>query len=131
MIDYASPEQTPRCLCRENPMRATLCMTGHMLECHQPFGCSQAACSHLPKYHDEEDARDLEGYVQDARALLRSLAAADCPECQGNVLETVREELAIDLAALGYPGQNLVASRSRICECVHRRLEDRASQETP
>jgi hypothetical protein len=56
---YPPPVENRHCLCRRtgNPMAAFLCPTGHMLECHYPYDCGEAACGHLHKY--EPDAREV------------------------------------------------------------------------
>lgn len=42
-------------------MAAFFCPYGHMLECHFPYGCSQAACSHLEGYDfSAEEVKALE-----------------------------------------------------------------------
>jgi len=55
---YPEPALNPHCECRMNPMRAFFCATGHMLECHYPYNCIQAGCSHLPKYDIEPEEVD-------------------------------------------------------------------------
>lgn len=48
-------------------MKAFWCQTGHMLECHYPYNCQQAACSHLHKYDfTEMDIAILEVEAQTA-----------------------------------------------------------------
>ena len=39
------PPPNPECRCF-NTMVAMFCMTGHMLECHYPYDCEEAQCSH-------------------------------------------------------------------------------------
>lgn len=47
----------PECHCY-NGLQATLCMTGHILECHYPLSCEQAQCDHylvaLQNQHGDE-----------------------------------------------------------------------------
>lgn len=60
-MNYPSPKLNPKCLCKDNPHKAFWCKTGHMLECHYPYTCQQAACSHLAKYDfNEADIRMAE-----------------------------------------------------------------------
>jgi len=33
-----------------SPMACMFCPTGHMLECHYPYDCISAECSHLERY---------------------------------------------------------------------------------
>lgn len=64
---YPSPQNNPRCHCRENPMRAHFCTSGHMLECHFPFPCAVAGCSHLCKYDLEPgEVRQMEAQAVEA-----------------------------------------------------------------
>lgn len=49
-MNYPAPQSNPVCLCKDNPMKAFWCQTGHMLECHYPYDCQTAACSHLRRY---------------------------------------------------------------------------------
>lgn len=48
--------ENPNCTCT-NPMQAFFCMTGHLTECHYPYTCQQAECSH---YLAELEAEDYE-----------------------------------------------------------------------
>jgi hypothetical protein len=50
---YPPPSANPQCQCHPNPMRAFICMTGHMTECHYPMDCMEAKCSHLARYDVE------------------------------------------------------------------------------
>jgi len=43
---YPSFDENPECRCYPNGTAATVCMTGHMTECHYPKTCDQAQCSH-------------------------------------------------------------------------------------
>jgi hypothetical protein len=37
-----------------NPMECMFCSYGHMLECHYPYTCEEAQCSHWEREMDEE-----------------------------------------------------------------------------
>lgn len=39
-------------------MACTFCQFGHATECHHPMSCSEAKCSHLEKYDENEIYRD-------------------------------------------------------------------------
>lgn len=66
-MNYPDPKSNPVCQCKDNPMKAFWCTTGHMLECHYPYDCQQAACSHLRKYDfTEQDIAHLEVEAQTA-----------------------------------------------------------------
>jgi len=43
----------PDCIC-SNPMAAMFCLTGHMLECHYPWRCSEVECSHYQAQQEQE-----------------------------------------------------------------------------
>lgn len=49
-MNYPQPQDNHYCRCAPNLMAAFFCATGHMLECHWPYTCDQAGCSHLYKY---------------------------------------------------------------------------------
>jgi hypothetical protein len=34
----------------KTPMACMFCPTGHMTECHYPYDCYEAQCSHLERY---------------------------------------------------------------------------------
>jgi hypothetical protein len=66
-VNYPDPQTNPICQCKDNPMQAFFCPFGHMLECHYPYECQQAACSHLRKYDfEEQDIQLLEKQARDA-----------------------------------------------------------------
>lgn len=50
--DLGTPEMpaNPNCTC--NPLQATFCMHGHMLECHTPMTCQEAQCQHYERSKD-------------------------------------------------------------------------------
>lgn len=50
MLSYPEPGGNEYCRCAANPVAAFWCQTGHMLECHYPYGCVEAGCSHLARY---------------------------------------------------------------------------------
>lgn len=45
------------------PMRCMFCPYGHMLDCHYPFTCDEAECSHY--FEDIEDDEDYFNYNED------------------------------------------------------------------
>lgn len=49
-MNYPAPIQNPACKCKSSSMMAFFCHCGHMLECHFPYTCEEAACSHLARY---------------------------------------------------------------------------------
>jgi len=68
-MQYPAPRENPFCQCRGNPLRAFWCRHGHLLECHYPFTCRQAACSHLSLYHcSAEELARLEAEARTALA---------------------------------------------------------------
>jgi hypothetical protein len=97
MPNYPEPALNPACQCRGNPMRAFMCMTGHMLECHYPHSCSQAGCSHLARYDFEPDeVAELEAIALDR------LEKGQLPpyglDGQGNVIVTTNTQDAQEKA---------------------------------
>ena len=60
-MNYPSPEENPICQCRNNLLAAFWCPFGHMTECHFPYRCGQAACTHLHGYDfSAEEIKSLE-----------------------------------------------------------------------
>jgi hypothetical protein len=50
-------------------MMAFFCLYGHMLECHFPYRCREAGCSHLNRYDFEpEQVEELENTARAAIA---------------------------------------------------------------
>lgn len=45
MPPYPPPAENPNCIC-PNPMAQMFCPYGHMTECHYPYTCDEAECSH-------------------------------------------------------------------------------------
>ena len=58
-MNYPTPNQNPACKCKGNPMGAFFCFCGHMLECHIPYTCTEAVCSHLAKHDFSPEQIDL------------------------------------------------------------------------
>lgn len=68
-MNYPLPNENPNCQCAGNPMAAFFCQYGHMLECHYPYGCRTAACSHLRRYDfSEEEVLEFEEKAKAASA---------------------------------------------------------------
>jgi len=57
-LTYPPPEENPNCKCKDSTLAAFFCDHGHILECHYPFTCSQAACSHLHNYDLSREEKD-------------------------------------------------------------------------
>ena len=64
-MKYPAPDQNEFCQCKDNFGRAFWCRHGHVLECHHPFTCRQAGCSHLENLPPAERAR-LEAAAKEA-----------------------------------------------------------------
>jgi len=54
---YAPAAIQPTCACGGNPLRASICPYGHILECHYPYTCEEAACGHTLSYEEQEAER--------------------------------------------------------------------------
>jgi hypothetical protein len=77
-MNYPTPDKNPLCQCVGNPMRAFWCQTGHMLECHFPYDCQDAACGHLVKYDfDMQTIKQLEEEAHQRYSLPGSLYQVD------------------------------------------------------
>ena len=62
---YPRPDENPACQCRGDPIHAFICQTGHMTECHTPYSCTEAGCSHLTKYDLYRNAFQLQIVAQE------------------------------------------------------------------
>jgi len=49
VLNYPTPNGNPVCRCT-NSAQAFFCATGHLTECHWPYDCRSAGCSHLARY---------------------------------------------------------------------------------
>ncbi len=84
-MNYPDPDHNPACQCRGNPLAAFWCQFGHMLECHYPYTCARAACSHLESYDfSQEQIRELTEETQ-AAILAGQMPPYQLDE-QGNVV---------------------------------------------
>lgn len=50
MIVWPGLFDNPHCACRAFPAAAMTCQSGHLTECHFPYQCMVAGCSHLEGY---------------------------------------------------------------------------------
>jgi hypothetical protein len=66
-MKYPAPEENPFCQCKGNSRRAFWCRHGHVLECHYPYTCREAGCSHLENLAASERER-LEASAKEALA---------------------------------------------------------------
>jgi hypothetical protein len=53
---------------RIHPQRCMMCECGHMTECHYPFDCEHANCSHLHKYN--YNLQDIDEKLEPQRYLI-------------------------------------------------------------
>jgi hypothetical protein len=65
LLSYPQPDENPNCLCMQGGgglSAAFFCQMGHMTECHSGMSCSDARCSHLPRYDEtgEFDQYEIE-----------------------------------------------------------------------
>ena len=82
-MNYASPQATHICNCRDKGMAPMFCPTGQLTECHHPLDCQEAACSHLPRYDEEMDQSEMELLEKLAINHLQQLADPSCTRCSG------------------------------------------------
>ena len=114
-MSYMPPEQVHVCRCQSTGAPAIFCPTGHMLECHYPLDCRQAACGHMPKYEDL-DPDEMAEMEQGAENLLKDIAAQDCETCEGKGRTQVSATIRFDNGEFPFTGW-------AICPCVPRALE--------
>lgn len=69
-MNYPTPEENRLCQCKGDPMKSFWCAYGHMLECHYPLRCGDAACSHLSRYgYNDGQIEKLEKQVRNLSEL--------------------------------------------------------------
>lgn len=113
MPGYLPPQLTANCACRGFPMRAFMCMTGHMLECHFPLDCRTAGCGHLAKYDFEpEQVQELQ---EAADRLFAALADPECPHCGGKGFRSHQVNLA-EMGVRDAPAEPVEMLGT--CECI-------------
>ena len=82
-MTYAAPDAVPFCQCRANGDLPLLCPTGHLLECHHPLSCTDAACGHMRRYQDSPTPEDTANAEARARTTLAALSDPRCLACSG------------------------------------------------
>ena len=93
-MNYATPDQANVCPCRDRERDRSVfcCPTGHLMECHFPLECEEAACGHLIHYGEayEENMPELEAA---AWALLEQYADPACDQCDGDGMNMVTRNI--------------------------------------
>ena len=119
-MNYAKPELATVCPCRDRGgiISPTFCMSGHLLECHYPLDCRQAACSHLTRYEEDLDQAAMARLEEMALATLASLADPDCPACGGAGRTDVHEDLPVPEGLRETFGDTFQTTRQSVCACV-------------
>ena len=118
-MNYAPPQQAPRCACRDRgPMASMFCMTGHMLECHYPLYCRQAACGHLQRYDEEIDQPEMARLEEETLSLLQTMAAPGCGECRGSGTLEVSTVIPAPEEFRHLAGDEITLTSTAICRCV-------------
>lgn len=75
--NYPPPGRNPHCiLCNGDPAKVRVCRYGHVEQCHYPYTCDAAACSH----HVSDD---LDEVREDHADWIRS---GQCPYYDASVL---------------------------------------------
>ena len=122
-MNYATPQSAPTCRCAvRGGLAPMLCNTGHMLECHHPLTCDQAACNHLQRYTSME-VGELAAREEQALLHLVELADPDCSTCHGvgyNETTTSVDVDNLEVPAEPEPArpQTLEFVNLAICVCV-------------
>jgi len=74
---YPPADRNPHCLCRLEGNFVAMCYYGHLKECHFPYPCRLAGCTHLSRYDftaEEVDDMDAAARVQLNRGYLTGYA---------------------------------------------------------
>lgn len=119
-MNYPEPKLNPHCQCRGNPLKQMLCQHGHMTECHFPYHCKGAACSHLAKYgFSDEEILHLETLA--TTALIAGKMPPYSMDKESNILVSVQPESCVHsknaLTVLEMMRQALRYRNDRLC-CV-------------
>ena len=121
-MNYASPQATHICNCRDNGMAPMFCPTGHLTECHHPLDCREAACSHLPRYDEEMDQSEMELLEKLAINHLQQLADPSCTECSGEgrteVQSTIQSTIPGPDLLQPEAGEEFTFTSTAVCPCV-------------
>lgn len=116
-MNYGTPDTVPFCACRTRGETAPmLCPTGHLLECHFPLECRQAACSHMPVYNPE-NARLMLQMEKKAQEILAQKADPECQYCAGSGTVTVSRTVDIPDPETGSQIPRNITDAA-ICGCV-------------
>ncbi len=91
MVNYLRPGLTQQCLCRDDAVKAMLCSTGHMTECHYPMDCRMAGCGHLEQ--SGMDVSIVRVLRADSVEWLAEMADDGCELCNGSGIK--REERSL------------------------------------
>ena len=110
-MNYAAPQQATVCQCRYKGLAPMFCGYGHLLECHYPLNCRQAACNHLPRYEEELTPREMAKLEEQAIDRLRCMANAECAKCDGAGITEVRYDVPMN-------GATLAVAANSVCACV-------------
>ena len=118
-MNYASPEEAPVCRCRDqgSAFAPTLCMSGHLTECHFPLGCREAACNHMHKYEEMAPGR-MAQLEELAVSRLEGMAEQDCAECRGTGITGVSRTVEVPEYLRETLGDELVFNLNAVCRCV-------------
>ena len=110
-MNYATPQATHICNCRDNGMAPMFCPTGHLTECHHPLDCREAACSHLPRYDEEMDQSEMAMLEKLAISHLQQLADPRCTGCSGEGRTEIQ-------STIPGAGEEFTFTSTAVCPCV-------------
>ena len=117
-MNYASPQATHICNCRDNGMAPMFCPTGHLTECHHPLNCQEAACSHLPRYDEEMDQSEMELLEKLAINHLQQLADPSCTRCSGEGRTEVQSTIPWPDLLQTEAEEEFTFTSTAVCPCV-------------
>jgi len=116
-MNYPDPQHNSLCQCKDNPLRAFWCITGHMTECHYPHRCSEAACSHLHNYDFSQD--EIEVLEADARAAIELGLRRPYELADKNNVTVDQKATSITCPRCGMTRYNLNDVEQRYCGNCH------------
>ena len=127
-MNYAAPQNTPHCPCRDSGALPLTCPMGHATHCHYPLDCKTASCPDMAGRMDENTCEDeldqlpalLRAAEKRTRETLQAWARQNCRNCQGAGTVTINSSITVPWGPQPRRTETLTITREAICRCVRR-----------